>query len=140
VFASYVVLRGLYINALDTDCSAFSALYSLLMQLPPEKRIVETGVKFPVKTYRRKTASEMVKSFRKHNKPPHEVRIVVRAIGLLHFVIILASNYSGLSVCMYVCTCACVLAQSPRFTKAQFEALMLSSYVCAWAECYRGRN
>lgn len=41
-------------------------------QIPAEKRVVETGVNWPVKTYREKNAFEMINEFRASRKPPHE--------------------------------------------------------------------
>jgi hypothetical protein len=42
--------------------------------VPNEKRVAETGVRYPIKTYREKTAQEMIESHREMQKPPLTVR------------------------------------------------------------------
>lgn len=41
--------------------------------MPNEKRVGETGVHYPIKTYKEKDAMEMVETFRELQKPPHTV-------------------------------------------------------------------
>jgi len=82
-------------------------------QLPAEKRIAETGVRFPVKTYRRKTAEDAVRAFL--DKRAKDTAELARKEGRLH-VPGPADN---------------------AFNRDAFEQLLLGGYVCAWAECYR---
>ena len=42
------------------------ALLQITDQIPPEKQVIETNVKYPVKIYTRKTPSDMILQYRKH--------------------------------------------------------------------------
>mmetsp|Transcript_4103 Transcript_4103/g.4233 ORF Transcript_4103/g.4233 Transcript_4103/m.4233 type:complete len:249 (+) Transcript_4103:2-748(+) len=39
-------------------------------QVPSEKRVTETGVKYPIRTYREKTAQDMINTYQDIQKPP----------------------------------------------------------------------
>ena len=82
-------------------------------QLPAEKRIAETGVRFPVKTYRRKTAEDAVRAFL--DKRAKDAAELARKEGRVHV--------PG--------------PDDNAFNRDAFEQLLLGGYVCTWAECYR---
>ena len=83
-------------------------------QLPAERRVTETGVKYPIKTYRRKTATDMMRAYVTQRSKDH-----------------LAKEGKGDQ------------SPPPpdpatvRISKADFQELLLGGQVCAWAECYR---
>mmetsp|Transcript_15309 Transcript_15309/g.33794 ORF Transcript_15309/g.33794 Transcript_15309/m.33794 type:complete len:90 (+) Transcript_15309:81-350(+) len=79
-------------------------------QVPPVKQVTETGVKYPVKLHRRKTAAEMItdaeaKRIKNQgsNAPPRQ-----QPVGL--------------------------------YDAELFSALLRSSTVCAWGECYKSNR
>ena len=83
-------------------------------QLPAERRVTETGIKYPIKTYRRKTATDMMRAY-----------VTQRTKDQL------AKEGKGDQ------------SPTPpdpatvRISKADFQELLLGGQVCAWAECYR---
>ena len=62
-----------------SSLNLFEFIYDLIISLinnvkvPNEKRVAETGVHYPIKTYREKNAHDMVSGYMDGLKPPNKV-------------------------------------------------------------------
>ena len=84
--------------------------------------MAETGVKYPIKTYRRKTAEDMVKSF-----------VTTRNKELL------AKESKEGKAADQPSSPPGADPHTTRLSKEDFRDLLLGGVVCAWAECYRAK-
>jgi hypothetical protein len=89
-------------------------LLQITSQIPPEKQIVETGKKWPIKLYRRKTPFDMIKAFEEVKKEDIKVS---------------SCNFSNLLILF-----ACCFSQ--EWNLLEFERLLISNYTCVWGTCY----
>jgi hypothetical protein len=58
--------------------------------VPNEKRVGETGVHYPIKTYKEKDAKEMVETFRELQKPPHTVTATLHCTVLYYTYVVVS--------------------------------------------------
>ena len=75
---------------------SFETIVRALMescQVPVEKQVTETGVKYPFKTYRPKTASDLVTKARTNIKPPVEIEVLSES----QFIALLATE----TICLW---------------------------------------
>jgi len=94
-------------------------------QIPSEKQVKETGVQYPFKTFRIKTAQEMVQGFLdEKDKAAQEAAKKANTEQQTKQVQVQQQQQQQQQ-------------QQRSLTRQEFRELIVSSYVCAWAECYR---
>ena len=109
-------------------------------QIPNEKRVGETGVRYPIKTYKEKSAKEMVEMFQEMQKPPHTVDNQIKwnqiddllffplHCATLHCMLLLlyrfALHYYSCSIAFYIREC------SPSFTLELHVLSRIISFHC----------
>ncbi len=87
-------------------------------QIPPEKQIVTTGVKYPVEVFRKKLPADMIRSWKRESKLQGPTRVDSGG-----------NRGEGPKE-----------APSSMLTRAQVRELVLGVDVCAWGECWRRRG
>ena len=113
-------------------------------QLPHEKRVAETGVKYPIKTFRRKTAEDTVNAYvakrQKERKELAEKQQKQSSSGNSdsnNNSTVEGDGSSTSSSALLPHAGADSNSDDNRLTQEEFQGLLLGSMVCAWAECYR---
>ena len=105
--------------------------------------MIETGVKYPIKTFRRKTAEDTVTAYltkrqkekkelaEKQQKESNNTNSDSKSSDGGNA----GSNSNG--ILSTVVADLVTADDADRLNQEEFQGLLLGSMVCAWAECYR---